>query len=144
MKYTILFFMFFFGFISCSSNLSNGKLTVQVLNGYGENADVTFWVEDILTKELKIPVDVLTVIAKTACRYSDWKIEDKKFFYIDNKRINMITFNEDKKQIKVWTHVVQTDYNGTQTYITNSIDFDLNGNILITEDGDISIYSYEY
>jgi len=56
----------------------------------------------------------------------------------------MIVLNEEKKQIHVWTHVVQTNTDGTQSFITNSFDFDLNGNILYDDSGDLMIYSYEY
>lgn len=130
--------------VACGSKIHNGKICVETIDGYGEEQQVEFWVEDILVKELMINEDVLEQIGKTACRYSDWKIENKNYFYIDNNRINMIVLNEEKKQIHVWTHVVQTHTDGTQSFITNSFDFDLNGNILYDESGDMSIYSYEY
>jgi hypothetical protein len=56
----------------------------------------------------------------------------------------MIVFNEEKNNIHVWTHVVKTNSDGSQSFITNSFDFDLNGNILLDDDGDIKVYSYEY
>lgn len=130
--------------VACGSKIDNGKICVKTIDGYGEEQEVEFWVEDILVRELKISEDVLQQIGVTACRYSDWKIKDKNYFYIDNNRINMIVLNEEKKQIHVWTHVVQTHYDGSQSFITNSFDFDLNGNILYDDSGDLMIYSYEY
>jgi hypothetical protein len=129
---------------SCGSNLKDGKICVKTIDGFGQESDVEFWVEDILVNELKISEDVLVSIGKTACRYSDWNIEDKNYFYIDNNRINMISFNKEKKVIKVWTHVVKSNFDGTQRYITNTFEFDLNGNVLYDETGDLSVYSYEY
>ena len=130
--------------VACGSKIKDGKICVNTIDGYGEKQQVEFWVEEILVKELMVSQDVLEQIGSTACRYSDWKIENKNYFYIDNNRINMIVFNEEQKNIHVWTHVIQTHLDGSQSFITNSFDFDLNGNILYDESGDMSIYSYEY
>ena len=144
MNKLLILLSFCFMIVACASKIEDGKLCVKTIDGYGEETEVEFWVEEILVKEIRLSEDVLKRIGETACRYSDWNIQDKNYFYIDNNRINMIVFNEEKNNIHVWTHVVKTNSDGSQSFITNSFDFDLNGNILLDDTGDIKVYSYEY
>ena len=141
----IVLFLVFVGISSCETNNDPYNIAVRAKNGAGKEKKIDFNIEPWLVDSLKVSKDVLIRVAKDAAWRAPKSAKNELTYEFaqNEKFVKAHSIYTDGVLINVSVKGIAANSFNVKGIIRTHIDYDLNGNILLDENGFPIVNSYE-